>query len=69
MYGFFWCTYSLSNFVQFGFISGLSATIGFNNIIYICMGMSVAAIPIVVCTTWEGPWKNPTTALEYWQAG
>lgn len=52
IYGFFWCTYSLSNFIQFGFVSGLSSSIGFNNIIYICLGMAVLAAPLVVKIHW-----------------
>ena len=31
------------------------------------MGMAVAAIPIVVLSKWQGPWENPTVALEYCQ--
>lgn len=63
IYGFFWCTYSLANFIQFGYVSGLTSSIGFNNIIYICMGMCVLSIPMVVVNKWQGPWENSTESL------
>ena len=69
IYGFFWCTYSVANFVQFGFVSGLSSSIGFDNILYICLGMAACAAPLVAIIHWEGPWGNPTEALGFCQAG
>ena len=56
VYGFYWETYSIANFIQFAFVSGLNDKIGFENIIYICMGMCVLSIPLVITTTWQGPW-------------
>lgn len=63
VYGFFWSTYSIANFIQFAYVSTLTEVITFENIIYICMGMAVCAIPIVVLSKWQGPWENPLTAL------
>lgn len=63
IYGIFWSTYSIANFIQFAFVSTLVSVINFENIIYICMGMCVCALPLVNCSTWQGPWQNPTKAL------
>ena len=60
IYGFYWETYSIANFIQFGFVSGLERLIGFDNIIYVCTGMCVLSIPLVISTTWQGPWLNST---------
>ena len=65
VYGFYWCTYSLANFLQFSFVSSLNNSIGFENVIYICMGMCVLSIPMVITNTWQGPWKNSLDSLEY----
>ena len=65
IYGFYWETYSIANFIQYAFVSGLSSVIGFENVIYICTGMCVLAIPLVISTTWQGPWLNETDRLEY----
>lgn len=54
-----------ANFIQYLFVSNLSKTIGFDNIIYICLGMACLAVPIVIFTKFQGPWKNETAALEY----
>ncbi len=54
IYGFFWETYSLANFLHFLFINTLKKSLGFDNIIYITLGMSVLSIPIVIFTKWQG---------------
>ena len=65
LYGFFWCALSLSNFISYLFVSNLSKKIGFDIVIYICLAMSVAAIPIIVFTKFQGPWLNSTAELEF----
>ena len=61
IYGLFWEIYSTANFVQYFFVSTLTESIGFDNIKYICIGMALLAIPLVVCGKWQGPWNNHTT--------
>lgn len=65
IYGFYWCAIALGNFIQYFYVSNLSKKIGFDNVIYICLGMAVCAIPIVLFTKFQGPWMNETIALEY----
>lgn len=64
-YGIFWTAFGLSNFLQYGFVSGLSPIITFDGVIYICLGMSVIALAIVTFGNFVGPWNNPTTELGY----
>lgn len=64
-YGIFWTALSLANFVQFGFVSGLSPKITFDGVIYICLGMSVIALAIVTFGNFVGPWNNSADDLGY----
>lgn len=50
IYGFYWEVVATANFVQYLFVSNLSKTIGFDIIIYICLGMAGLAIPLVIFT-------------------
>ncbi len=63
--GFFWCVIATTNFIQYFYVSNLTKTIGFDNIIYICLGMAAAAVPVMMLTKFQGPWKNDTSAVEY----
>ncbi len=65
IYGIYWEVFGLANFVGYLYVSQLSKLIGFNGIIYTCLGMVSLAIPIVVFTEFQGPWINPTVNLEY----
>lgn len=58
VYGFFWSVIAISNFIGYFYVDFLSGPITFNNIIYICLGMVVLAIPIVLFFRFQGPWKN-----------
>ncbi len=58
IYGFYWCVIAATNFIQYSYVSNLSETIGFDNIIYIVLGMAVLAVPIVIFTKFQGPWMN-----------
>ncbi len=58
IYGFFWCVIATANFIQYAYVSQLNQSIGFNNIIYICLGMTILAIPIVLFSGFQGPWMN-----------
>jgi hypothetical protein len=60
IYGIYFCTFACANFIAESFVSELSASIGFNDIIYIVLGMSLATIPAVVFVTFRGPWFNST---------
>lgn len=48
IYGFFWEIFGLANLVQYAYVSGLSNKITFNNVIYICLGMSVFSLILVI---------------------
>ena len=65
IYGIYWETFALSNFVGYLYVSQLSKVIGFDGIIYVCLGMVLIAIPLVLFTKFQGPWENPTINLEY----
>lgn len=65
IYGFFWQIFGLANLVQYAYVSGLSPKITFNNVIYICLGMSVISLIIVTTANFEAPWKNPQDLLGY----
>ena len=56
LYGFFWCCLALSNFISYLLVAYLSKQTGFDVVIYICLGMSMASIPIIIFTKFQGPW-------------
>lgn len=64
-YGFFWCSVAVANFIEYIYVSQLGLILEFNYLIYICLGMSLLVIPIILLSTFQGPWKNPTEYLEY----
>lgn len=65
IYGVFWEVFGLTNLLQYGFVSGVSSKITFDGIIYICLGMAVISLIIVIIADLEAPWKNPTDQLGY----
>lgn len=58
IYGFYWEVIAIGNFLGYVYVAYLSKTIGFDNVIYVCLGMVILAVPIVILTKFEGPWKN-----------
>jgi hypothetical protein len=38
------------------FVSQLSKAIGLDNAIYVCLGMTCLAMPILIITDYQGPW-------------
>lgn len=44
---FYWSFFSFSNFIGYFYVSGLSDTIGFNNIFYICLAMNCSVYPLL----------------------
>jgi hypothetical protein len=65
IYGFFWEAFSLSNLLQYVYVSSLSQLITFDNVIYICLGMSLFSLVLVITGNFEAPWKNPQDLLGY----
>ena len=65
IYGFFWEVFGLANLVQYAYVSGLSSKITLNNVIYICLGMSLIALLLVIVINFEAAWKNPEDQLGY----
>jgi hypothetical protein len=65
IYGILWDIFGFSNLLGYIFVSQLSQSIGFNNVIYVCLGMSILALPIVIFTKFQGPWENDTSQLEF----
>lgn len=51
IYGIFWENFGIANMLGYIFVSQLSKSIGgFDSVIYVCLGMSCIAIPIVIFT-------------------
>ena len=48
IYGFFWCVIATGNWIQYFYVANLSKTIGFDNIIYICLAMGAVSFPILI---------------------
>jgi hypothetical protein len=47
------------------FVSQLAKAIGFNGVIYVCLGMVLVSFQMVIKTKYQGPWENDTTTLEF----
>ena len=58
IYGFFWCVIATGNWIQYFLVAYVSKDIGFNNVIYICLGFAVISFPILIFNNFQGPWKN-----------
>ena len=54
---FYWSFFSFSNFIGYGYVSGLSGVIGFNNIFYICLAMNPSVYPLLFCFHFESKWS------------
>lgn len=57
-YAVYWQVFATSNFIQYGFVSGLSSIITFDGIIYICLGMTSFAMLFILFGNFQAPWKN-----------
>jgi hypothetical protein len=68
IYGFYFEVFAVANFLQFGFVQGLSTNIGFDWVIYICLAMCIVAVPILIFTDFQGPWKNDNSQLKFCMA-
>ena len=58
IYGFFWCVISIGNWIHYFFVGHLEKLIGLNNIIEICLGMTVLTFFIFIFHSYQGPWEN-----------
>lgn len=65
IYGIFWESFALANMLQYVYVSCVSPNISFNNVIYICLGMSIISLILVISGNFEAPWKNPQDFLGY----
>lgn len=65
IYGFYWTGFAIANFIQFAFVAGLNPLIGFENIIYISLGLTVCAVLMVIFGKFQGPWMNKLDSLRY----
>lgn len=65
IYSIYWETFSIGDLIAWVYGSQLTNKIGFNNIIYIVLGMLCLAYPIIIFTKFQGPWENDTTQLEF----
>jgi hypothetical protein len=63
IYGFFWCFIATSNWIQYFYVGYVSKSIGFDNVLYICLAMATVPFLILIFYHYEGPWKNPTKDL------
>lgn len=58
VFGMFWCSFALGNFLQYGYIMGLEPKIGLDGIIYICLGMNLLNLMIIILYGFSAKWKN-----------
>ena len=58
MFGFFWCSFAIGNFLQYSFILGIEPIIGLDGISYSCLGMNVINILIVSMYKFKAKWHN-----------
>lgn len=65
IYGFYWEIFSTATFIGYVYVSFLAKAISFDNVIYVCLGMCVIAIPIIIFTEFKGPWSNDTALLGF----
>jgi hypothetical protein len=67
VFGFFWEIWGLSNLLQYVFVSQVSNKITFNGIIYICLGMTVFSLILIIFGNFLGPWNNSLDQLGYFR--
>ena len=48
IYSFYWISISIANFIGFGLVQAFAVSIGFDLIIYVCLGLCIAAIPVII---------------------
>jgi hypothetical protein len=65
LYGFFWCSFAFSNFLQYFLVNNLKDYIGgFDNILIICLGLSMIIIPTVYFFPIEKSWPTKEDVFE-----
>lgn len=64
-YAVYWQVFAISNFLQYGFVIGLSPLISFDGVLYICLGMTVLAMIFILLANFQAPWKNSLEHLGY----
>lgn len=57
VYSFYWCSFATSNLIGYAFVSQLSASFGFDNIFYICAGMTGLALLMMVFYDFKKDWN------------
>jgi predicted MFS family arabinose efflux permease len=65
IFGLYWENFGIANLIGYVFISQLAKVIGFDGVIYVCLGMTVVALILVTFTKFQGPWANDTKHLEF----
>lgn len=58
VFGIFWCSFAVGNFIQYTYIMTLSDYIGIDGVILICIGMNLLNMLITIKYKFLGPWGN-----------
>lgn len=60
VFGLYIISLSIANFLQYGLLVGVAPIISLDGVIYICLGIVILALFILIITNFQGPWKNST---------
>lgn len=58
IFGMFWCSFALGNFLQYVYLVTLEPNLTLNGIIYVCLGMNVLNVVIILVYNFEAKWEN-----------
>lgn len=65
VFGFFWCSFAIGNFLQYIFVVNFEKHITLDGIIYICLAMNLADLLLVGLYKFEAKWKNDTKFFRF----
>ena len=58
IFGVFWCSFAIGNFLQYGYLVVLKDWLGLDGIIYICLGMNVGNLILITVYGFGAKWNN-----------
>ena len=58
IFGVFWCSFAMGNFLQYLFVITVEKHIKLDGIIYICLAMNVVNLFIIIFYGFKAKWKN-----------
>lgn len=65
VFGVFWCSFAVGNFLQYTYLLTLESVLSLDGIIYVCLGMNVINVLIIILYGFKAPWGNDAKYFKF----